>query len=91
MLKVVAEVRDYQGVLIYDDVQKLRIIKHVTPFKGDVNGDSIIDTLDLTAIASAFGTSKGDEGYNPSADLNQDGVVDIFDLVEVGRNFKKRF
>ncbi|MFW0860252.1 MAG: hypothetical protein AAGB97_08915 [Dehalococcoidia bacterium] len=35
-------------------------------------------------------TRGDDENWNPAADLNQDGIVDIFDLVQVGRNFGRR-
>ena len=44
----------------------------------DVNGDSVINILDLVAVASNFGKT----GTN-SADVNEDGVVDIVDMVLV--------
>ncbi|MBT9143279.1 MAG: hypothetical protein DDT32_01626 [Syntrophomonadaceae bacterium] len=56
---------------------------------GDATGDGRVDVLDLSAVAEAFNTSAGDAGWNPEADLNQDGIVDIFDLVKVGRSFGK--
>ena len=45
----------------------------------DVNGDGIVNILDLVAIANAFGAD--------SPDLNGDGVVNILDLVLVANAF----
>ncbi|MBT9141599.1 MAG: hypothetical protein DDT30_02199 [Dehalococcoidia bacterium] len=56
---------------------------------GDATGDGKVDTFDLSTVARAFNTGKGDAGWNPEADLNQVGIVDIFDLVLVARNFEK--
>ena len=47
----------------------------------DVNGDGVIDILDLVQIANGFGTS--------APDPNDDGVVDIFDLVFVIEQFSE--
>ncbi len=45
----------------------------------DVNGDGIVNILDLVAVANAFG--------NMEPDLNGDGVVNIQDLVIVANEF----
>ena len=45
----------------------------------DVNGDGLVNVLDLVATASAFGKT--------SPDLNGDGVVNILDLVIVANAF----
>jgi hypothetical protein len=42
--------------------------------KGDVNTDGNINFLDATLLALSWGTD------NPSADLNQDGIVDMQDM-----------
>ena len=47
----------------------------------DVNGDGVVNILDLTFIASRFGKD--------SPDVNGDGVVDILDLVLVANHIKK--
>ncbi len=47
----------------------------------DVNGDSVVNILDLTIVAQAFGTD------NLKADVNGDGVVNVFDLVFVANRF----
>ena len=44
----------------------------------DVNGDGIVNILDLVLISANFGKT----GQNP-ADVNNDGVVNIVDLVKV--------
>jgi hypothetical protein len=49
---------------------------------GDLNGDGIIDILDL-ALVSAHFRSAG-----PAADVNADGWVDLYDLTLLGKNFK---
>ena len=43
----------------------------------DVNGDGVVNILDLVAVAQAFG-KDGLQG-----DVNGDGVVNVFDLVQV--------
>ena len=49
------------------------------PPAADVNGDGIVNILDLVAVANAFGEAE--------PDLNGDGVVNILDLVIVANNF----
>ena len=48
---------------------------------GDINGDGIVNILDLTLIARGFGTDS------PDVDVNGDGVVNVFDLVFVANQF----
>ncbi|GAB4439280.1 MAG: hypothetical protein Kow0031_21160 [Anaerolineae bacterium] len=48
---------------------------------GDLNGDGVINILDLSLIARAFKSSDS------AADVDASGVVDIFDLVLTARNF----
>ena len=50
-------------------------VKPVNP--ADVNGDGVVNILDLVAVAQAFG-KDGLQG-----DVNGDGVVNVFDLVQV--------
>ena len=45
------------------------------PNPADVNGDGVVNILDLTLVAQGFGTGDGD--------VNGDGVVNVFDLVQV--------
>ena len=44
---------------------------------GDINGDGLVNILDLTIVAHAIGTN------DRQADVNADGVVNVFDLVFV--------
>lgn len=60
------------------------------PIGGDVNRDGKVDASDLAPVAGALNTREGDLNFNPDADLNQDGIIDIFDLVLVGRNFGEK-
>ena len=47
----------------------------------DINGDGVVNILDLTIVAQGFGTD------NPDADVNADGVVNVFDLVFIANQF----
>ena len=47
----------------------------------DVNGDGVVNILDLTLVAQGFGTDK------KGADVNGDGVINVFDLVFVANQF----
>ncbi|MDE0396754.1 MAG: dockerin type I domain-containing protein [Candidatus Poribacteria bacterium] len=47
----------------------------------DVNGDGVVNILDLTFVASRLGQN------DPKADVNGDAAVNILDLVLVAQNF----
>ncbi len=49
---------------------------------GDVNGDGVVNILDLTYVASHFGESV-DASQAPNPDVNGDSIVNILDLVIV--------
>lgn len=53
--------------------------REVSPI--DVNGDGIVNILDLTFVASRIGQTS------PEADVNNDGVVNILDLEFIAQNF----
>jgi polygalacturonase len=54
---------------------------------GDFNGDEKISVGDLAIVAKYYGKTSEDPDWNQykSADLNNDGVIDIADLVIVAR------
>jgi hypothetical protein len=54
---------------------------------GDVDGNGIVDGLDLTAVLTAWKTVPGDLLWNPDADLDGNGGVDGLDLTEVISNW----
>ena len=45
----------------------------------DVNGDGVINILDLVAVANGFGKTE--------PDINGDGIVNILDLVIIAKEF----
>ena len=47
----------------------------------DVNGDGVVNILDLTLVAQGFGTDS------LKGDVNGDGFVNILDLVFVANQF----
>lgn len=46
---------------------------------GDINGDGVVDVIDLLMIISAWGPCSGD----CAEDLNGDGVVDVGDILQL--------
>jgi len=57
----------------------------LTAMPGDRNGDGKVDCADLTIVKVAFGKSIGQPGYDPRADVNGDGVINIIDLATVAQ------
>lgn len=55
-------------------------LKKVSP-PTDVNGDGIVNILDLVAVANAFGKD--------TPDVNDDGTVNVLDLVAVANAFEQ--
>ena len=52
---------------------------------GDVNGDGVVNCVDLDVVKASFGKKLGQPGFNPNADVNGDGVVNVLDLSIVAR------
>jgi len=53
---------------------------------GSSNGK--VDIFDLAAVGSAYGSSKGQPNYNPSADVaGEKDKINIFDLAKVGMEY----
>ena len=54
----------------------------------DIEGDDgDVDGLDLREFMLAFGSSTGDDAFNPDADMNKDGTVDHNDLFMFAAEF----
>ena len=50
---------------------------------GDVNNDGHVNCTDVGPVKTAFGYYRGNAKFDPQADINGDGVIDIRDLAIV--------
>ena len=46
----------------------------------DVNEDGQVSCSDLAIIRASFGKRAGQAGFDPRADVNRDGIVNVYDL-----------
>jgi len=54
----------------------------------DVNVDFVVDIFDIVHVAASFGLSRGQTGYDITADVVSEwDLIDIFDLVIIASNF----
>jgi hypothetical protein len=60
-----------------------------TELTSDLNGDEIVNIVDLFIVARAFGCEPGDENWNATADMNQDNIVNIQDVYSIARDYGK--
>lgn len=63
----------------------IRSITGPSAVVGDVNGDHCVDMTDYTAVMSDYGHSV--PPADPAADLNHDGIINIFDRLVVLQNY----
>ncbi|TMI24888.1 hypothetical protein E6H36_07785 [Candidatus Bathyarchaeota archaeon] len=54
---------------------------------GDVDGNRIVNILDLVAVALSFGSTPGNPKWNPNADTDMNGIINIVDLTYVAIHF----
>lgn len=93
---------DCQGNLL-DGVGPGGIIANVNPstfdvsiseaahsLAADVNGDCVVNMLDLGVLGGSFLAGLGSSNYSANYDLNDDGVVNLLDLAVAGVEFGKR-
>ena len=63
---------------------------HATPTltnNPDLNGDGIVNLLDVAVLARAFHSYPGHPNWNPIADINGDEIVNVIDVVTLAINF----
>ena len=65
--------------LYEDDLREVIANNYSTSVLGDLNGDDIVNILDIVQLANMVLAND----YSESADINSDGVVNILDIVQV--------
>jgi transglutaminase-like putative cysteine protease len=59
------------------------------PVLGDLNGDNVVNIVDMTIAAKAFGSTPSDRNWNAVADINMDKKLNIIDLSMIAREYGK--
>jgi hypothetical protein len=54
---------------------------------GDVNHDARVNIIDIDTIARRLGTQQVDDLWNPFADLDANGRIDVVDIARAAKNF----
>jgi parallel beta-helix repeat protein len=55
----------------------------------DLNGDGIVDIYDAILFSGKFGKKAGDSGFDMECDFDRNGIVNMADASELGKNFNK--
>jgi outer membrane protein assembly factor BamB len=61
----------------------------VIALAGDLNGDCVVNILDIAIVGQAFGSNPGHPRWNPIADLDHNNNVNIIDISIVAKEFGK--
>ena len=70
-------------VIVTDDARSAEAVASFFILLTDVNGDGVVNGIDLWLVSGAMGTRPGDSGYRTVYDVNRDFVIDILDIAEV--------
>jgi hypothetical protein len=62
---------------------------HIPPPATDINSDGVVDILDVTVVAIAYGSKPGEKKWNPIADLDKNGEINILDVTLVAKDYGK--
>jgi len=65
----------------------LNTIDFGTLLEGDANDDNAVTILDYSILRTAYGTVRGQPGYDERADFNQDGAITILDYSLLRMNY----
>ncbi len=76
-------------LLVLPEKAAITVVDSAFHQMGDVNWDGKINQADVDLIKAAWLSKPGDPNWNPDADLNGDGIVNILDVSPVTANFGK--
>ena len=71
----------YGDASIKGSIDDMGFVTPIVVCEADLTGDGLVDTLDLLAVISNYGSS------NPEGDANADGNVDTLDLLAIISGF----
>ena len=54
---------------------------------GDLDGNCVVDIVDIMLVASRWNTTVDDDNYDPAYDLDGDGDIDIVDIMKVAAHW----
>jgi hypothetical protein len=60
-----------------------------TLLEGNANNNDLINIQDFGILATSYGKSQGQPGYNPMADFDRNDIVNIFDFGLLATNYLK--
>jgi outer membrane protein assembly factor BamB len=66
-----------------------RVAVDLKVIRGDINRDFKVTLADLVLLALAYGCKPGDAKWNPTADIDGNGIVGLSDLVILAQNYGK--
>jgi hypothetical protein len=75
---------DGNGGTVWSDVT---VVVEDAAKPGDLDGDGVVNAIDLQIVVSSFGRAVADPGCDPRADANGDTVVNALDLQIVVADF----
>jgi hypothetical protein len=68
---------------VFFDVSDTNFTLAAAPVVGDVTGDGVVDCADVAVVRASLNKRAGQAGFDPRADVNADGVVNLRDLTFV--------
>lgn len=73
----------------YYEAQVNSQVTFMVLLQGDIDGSGKVDYIDLFLFGIAWMTEIGDPNYNPDADFNSDGIINVLDLFILAKNWMK--
>lgn len=56
--------------------------------RADISKNGVVEDADLNDAAASYNLQKGNNGYKGYKDINEDGIIDVFDLVNISKKLK---
>jgi subtilisin family serine protease len=63
----------------------------VVTITSDIDGDFKVGLTDLHILAAAYGSKPGDPNWNPNADIDNSGTVNLPDLFTLSQNYGQHY